>query len=251
MARRYDSKTTTFSPEGRLFQVEYALEAINNASSTLGILATDGVVLAADKMVTSKLLDQGKSKEKIYTIDEHILCAVAGLTADANILIARARMAAQQHRFMFGERQPLEQLIVNICDTKQGYTQFGGLRPFGVSFLFAGWDRHFGFQLYHTDPSGNYSGWKATAIGVNNQSATSILKQEWNESLTVEGALNLAAKVLTKSMDTTSPSADKLEFAIVSKDPVTQQVTHRVVPTDTVAKLMKKAAEEQAQQVSS
>ena len=79
---------------------------------------------------------------------------------------------AQQYRFKYGEPIPIEQLVVHLCDYKQSYTQFGGLRPFGVSFLFAGYDDHHGFQLYHTDPSGNYSGWKATAIGVNNQTAT-------------------------------------------------------------------------------
>eukprot|EP00919_Chromeraceae_sp_WS-2016_P007130 GHVR01016772.1.p1 GENE.GHVR01016772.1~~GHVR01016772.1.p1 ORF type:complete len:134 (-),score=20.70 GHVR01016772.1:751-1152(-) len=124
MARRYDSRTTTFSPEGRLYQVEYALEAINNASSTIGILATDGVILAAEKMVVSKLLDQGKSSEKLYKIDNHIVCAVAGLTADANILIQYARGEAQYYRYQYGEPIPVEILVVRISDTKQGLVLF-------------------------------------------------------------------------------------------------------------------------------
>lgn len=249
MARRYDSRTTTFSPEGRLYQVEYALEAINNASSTLGVVAKDGVVLAADKMVTSKLLDQGRAKEKIYKVDDHVMCAVAGLTADANILIAQARLIGQRYLYAYGEQQPIEQLVLQICDIKQSYTQFGGLRPFGVSFLFAGWDRHYGFQLYHTDPSGNYSGWKATAIGINNQSAQSILKQDWNEDLDVEGALLLAAKVLNKTMDTAMPSAEKLEIAIIKKDPENEsQLLQVVLSYEEITQLMKKAQEIQAQE---
>lgn len=119
MSRRYDSRTTTFSPEGRLYQVEYALEAINNASSTLGILATDGVVLAADKMVSSKLLDHGRAKEKLYKVENHVMCAVAGLTADANILINQARVNAQRFLYQYGEPQPIEQLVVQLCDVKQ------------------------------------------------------------------------------------------------------------------------------------
>lgn len=218
MARRYDSRTTTFSPEGRLYQVEYALEAINNASLTIGILAKDGVVLAADKMVISKLLDDTRSKEKLYSVDKHIICAVAGLTSDANILISFARLQAQRYLYAYGELQPVERLVVHICDTKQSYTQFGGLRPFGVSFLFAGYDKRHGFQLYHTDPSGNYSRWNATAIGVNNQSANTILKQDWHESMDVKEALDLAAKVLTKTMDACSPTAEKLEFAVITFD---------------------------------
>ncbi|OII72751.1 proteasome subunit Alpha type 4 [Cryptosporidium andersoni] len=218
MSRRYDSRTTTFSPDGRLYQVEYALEAINKAAPTIGILCKDGVILAADKAVVSKLLDPGKTLEKLYTIDNHIICAVAGLTADANILISQARIDAQRYQYTYGERQPVEQLVVQICDRKQSYTQFGGLRPFGVSFLFAGYDHYHGYQLYQSDPSGNYSGWMATAIGQNNQTATSMLKQEWKNDLSVDEGLLLIAKVLTKTMDTTSPSANKLEFSILKHD---------------------------------
>ena len=104
---------------------------------------------------------------------------------------------------------PIEQLIVNICDKKQGYTQFGGLRPFGVSFLWAGWDKNFGYQLYQSDPSGNYGGWKATAIGANNQAAQSILKQEYKNNMSLDDAVKLAIKVLNKSMDSTALTANK------------------------------------------
>lgn len=247
MARRYDSRTTTFSPEGRLYQVEYALEAINNASSTLGILAKDGVVIAADKAIVSKLLDQEREKEKVYKIDDHIICAVAGWTADANILLNHARIVAQRYLFSFDEPQPVEQLIIRICDTKQGYTQYGGLRPFGVSFLIAGWDKHFGFQLYYTDPAGNYAGWKATAVGQNNQSAQSILRQEWTSDMTLDDALALAAKVLVKTMDTSSPSGDRLEFATISLDPETGRPVHRMLKTEDIDRLIAAAIKEQQQ----
>ncbi|KAF8821130.1 putative proteasome subunit alpha type [Cardiosporidium cionae] len=246
MARRYDTRTTTFSPEGRLYQVEYALEAINKASSTIGIRTNEGIVLAADKMVTSKLLDQGNAKEKIYKIDDHILCAVAGLSADANILISHCRVVAQQYLYRYGELQPVLILVQHMCDTKQSYTQFGGLRPFGVSFLVAGYDKEAGFQLYNTDPSGNFSGWKATAIGVNNQSAQSILKQEWNEELNLDKALALAAKVLMKTMDTSSENADNLEFAVLTQDPSNpNQVKHVMLSDLEISQLMKVAREEQ------
>jgi len=141
MARRYDSRTTTFSPEGRLYQVEYAMEAISHAGICVGILAKDGIVLAVEKKITSKLLEN-ISSEKMYKVDDHLACAVAGITADANILINYARLAAQRYTLTYQEPIPVEQLIINICDRKQGYTQFGGLRPFGVSFLWAGWDKN-------------------------------------------------------------------------------------------------------------
>lgn len=216
MSRRYDNRTTTFSPEGRLYQVEYAMEAISHAGACVGILAKDGVVLAAEKKITSKLLEVSKTTEKMYRIDDHIVAAVAGITADANILINTARLAAQRYRFAYQEPIPVEQLVQSLCDTKQGYTQYGGLRPFGVAFLFAGWDKTFEFQLYHSDPSGNYGGWKATAIGANNQAATSILKQDYKEDIDVDGAIQLALKVLSKTMDSTSLTSEKLELGQIS-----------------------------------
>jgi len=194
------------------------MEAISHAGAAIGILGTDGVVLAAEKKVTSKLLEQdsGQTSEKMYLVDEHIACAVAGLRSDANILINNARLTAQRHLFKYDEPMPVEQLIQQICDLKQGYTQFGGMRPFGVSFLFAGYDKHFGYQLYQSDPSGNYGGWKATAIGANHSSAQSILKQDYKEDLNLDGALQLAIKVLSKTMDSTQLTPDKLEFATLS-----------------------------------
>jgi len=218
MARRYDSRTTIFSPQGRLYQVEYAMEAISQAGAAVGILASDGVVLAAEKRITTKLLDVRKSTEKMYKIDDHVACAVAGITADANILINYARLAAQRYFYTYQEPMPVEQLLRQVCDLKQGYTQFGGLRPFGVSFLFAGWDDNYGFQLYQSDPSGNYGGWKATAIGSNNAAANSLLKTDYKIGETkLKDALLLAVKVLSKTMDTTAPTPDKLEIATVTR----------------------------------
>jgi len=218
MSSRYDSRTTIFSPEGRLYQVEYAMEAITQAGAAVGILSKEGVVLGCEKRITSKLLDIRKATEKLYKIDDHLSCAVAGITADANILINYARLAAQRYFYTYQEPIPIEQLLQIVCDLKQGYTQFGGLRPFGVSFLFAGYDEHFGFQLYQSDPSGNYGGWKATAIGANNQSAQSILKTDYKiNEMSLKEAQILAVKVLSKTMDTTSPTPDKLEFATVTR----------------------------------
>merc|ERR1711935_736776 len=122
-------------------------------------------VLAAEKKISSKLLEPAKSSEKMYMIDDHVACAVAGITADANILINQARLHAQRYMFSYQEPQPVEQLVQRLCDEKQLYTQYGGLRPFGV------------FQLYASDPSGNYGGWKATSIGANSQAAQSLMKQ--------------------------------------------------------------------------
>ncbi|CAI0549589.1 unnamed protein product [Linum tenue] len=240
MSRRYDSRTTIFSPEGRLYQVEYAMEAIGNAGSAIGILAKDGVVLVGEKKVTSKLLQTSTSTEKMYKIDDHVACAVAGIMSDANILINTARLQAQRYTFNYQEPIPVEQLVQSLCDTKQGYTQFGGLRPFGVSFLFAGWDKNYGFQLYMSDPSGNYGGWKAAAIGANNQAAQSMLKQDYKDDITREDAVNLALKVLSKTMDSTSLTSDKLELAEVYLSP-SGSVKYQVCSPDSLSKLLVKS----------
>ncbi|KAB8346040.1 hypothetical protein FH972_023092 [Carpinus fangiana] len=203
-------QTTIFSPEGRLYQVEYALEAISHAGTALGILAKDGIVLAAERKVTSKLLEQDTSAEKLYILNDNMICAVAGMTADANILINYARQAAQRYLLTYNEEIPCEQLVRRLCDLKQGYTQHGGLRPFGVSFVYAGWDEQRRFQLYQSNPSGNYGGWKATSIGNNSQSAQSILKQDYKEDMTLEEAEGLAVKVLSKTMDSSKLSSEKV-----------------------------------------
>lgn len=159
--------------------------------------------------------------EKTYQLCPHASCNVAGLTADANILIDQARLRAGRYAYQYQEPIPVEQLVEYVCNYKQFYTQRGGLRPFGVAFLFAGYDEHYGFQLYQSDPSGNYSGWKATVIGANNQAGKSLLKSEYKtgeeaeESIPdVQEALKLAVKVLNKTMDgtTAAAAAEKMEL---------------------------------------
>lgn len=234
MARRYDRNVTTFSPEGRLHQVEYAVEAINNAATAVGILAKDGVVMAGEKQKLTKLLEAPKSSEKIYKIDDHIATVVAGLTADANILINEARIAAQRYLYQYGEPIPVEQLVERVCNHKQLYTQYGGQRPFGVKFLFAGYD-NLGYQLYLSDPSGNYSGWKATCMGQNANAGQSLLKNEYDEGMDTNQAVKLALKVLYKTME--SLSADNLDlFKLQRNDD--GSMSHFVFPKDTVATLL-------------
>ncbi len=137
-----------------------------------------------------------------------MICAVAGMTADANILINYARQAAQRYLLTYNEEIPCEQLVRRLCDLKQGYTQHGGLRPFGVSFIFAGWDAQWQFQLYQSNPSGNYGGWKATSVGANNASAQSLLKQDYKE-MDLKEACALAVKVLSKTMDSSTLDSSK------------------------------------------
>lgn len=162
----------------------------------------------------------------LFPLDiRNVVAGVAGITADANSLVNYARQAAQQHLFAYNEDIPAELLTQRLCDWKQSYTQYGGsclthsifavtnapsgLRPFGVSLLYAGYDVHYRFQLYHSDPSGNYSGWKATCIGANSGTAQSLLKQEYKDDLTMDDAIGLVLRVMSKTMDSTTLGSEK------------------------------------------
>lgn len=208
----YDRAITIFSPDGRLFQVEYAFEAVRKGMTTIGIRAVDGVVLAVEKRRGSKLME---STEKIKKIDDHVGLAFAGLFGDARILIDQARIYAQAHRLVYGERIPVELLVKRICNIKQAYTQHGGVRPFGVAFLFAGVDRK-GPQLIGTDPGGSYTMYKAHAIGSGADRALKILEERYSPEVDLEGALRLALHVLNEVMEG-GVSEDRVEVAVVDR----------------------------------
>ncbi|MEM4699491.1 MAG: archaeal proteasome endopeptidase complex subunit alpha, partial [Candidatus Nezhaarchaeales archaeon] len=163
----YDRAITVFSPDGRLFQVEYALEAVRRGWTTLGVKCVEGVVLAVEKKKILPLVDPS-SMEKIWKIDEHVGVAYAGLASDGRVLIDRARVEAQINRLIYDEPIDIEMLTRRISDLKQLYTQHAGVRPFGVSFLIAGVDKT-GPKLFMTEPSGAYAGYYATAIGAGSQ----------------------------------------------------------------------------------
>ncbi|MEM1508997.1 MAG: archaeal proteasome endopeptidase complex subunit alpha [Thermofilaceae archaeon] len=207
----YDRAVALFSPDGRLFQVEYAHEAVRKGSTTIGIKVTEGVVLAAEKRQPSRLAE---SAEKIKRVDEHIGLAFSGLFGDARVLIDDARVHAQIYRLTYGERIPVELLAKRICDIKQVYTQHGGVRPFGVSFLIAGVDRH-GPHLIMTDPGGSYMSYKAEAIGAGAQAAKDFLEQTHSDNADLEETVLLALKALDKAIEggVTPP---KVEMAVVT-----------------------------------
>lgn len=237
MARRYDSRTTIFSPEGRLYQVEYAMEAISHAGTCLGILANDGIILVAEKKNVNKLLDEGVYSEKIYKLNDNTICSLAGITADANVLTNELRLISQRYLIQYGETIPCEQLVSWLCDIKQAYTQYGGKRPFGVSVLYMGWDDHYGYQLYQSDPSGNYSGWKATCIGQNSGAAISILKTEYKEGeMTLKDVLPLGIKVLSKTLDTAKLQPERIEVATLQR--IDGKCVTRILPDAEVQALI-------------
>ncbi|MEM0372405.1 MAG: archaeal proteasome endopeptidase complex subunit alpha [archaeon] len=195
----YDRAITVFSPDGRLFQVEYARESVKIGATALGMIYKDGVLLSVDKNITSSLL-KGESIEKIFKIDDHIAAATSGLVADARRLIDTARMTAQEHRLTFNEPVDVSLLTREVCDLKQGYTQWGGVRPFGAALIITGVDDT-GKHLFETDPSGAFNELYATAIGSGSQDVKAFLEKEYRKDLGFDDAVQLSMKALTKVGD--------------------------------------------------
>ena len=177
-----------------------------------------GVVLAAERKEHSKLFVPTKESGKLFKIDNHILASVSGIVADANYLIDYSRVHCQRHLYSHHENIYVEELVKFLCNEKHHYTQFGSSRPFGVGIMYAGYDHVRGFQLYSSDPSGNFASWKAHATGKGCVNAISTLKEDYKPECSFNEALVLALKVLGKSMDATSPNPDMFEVGVMQKD---------------------------------
>lgn len=206
----YDRAITVFSPDGKLFQVQYAQEAVKRGYTALGVKSDAGVVLAAERRATSDLVEEG-SVEKIFKIDGHIGAAASGLIADARVLIDRARVEAQVNRIRYDELISVESLAKNIGDTKQMYTQHGGVRPFGTRFLIGGVGEK-GPHLFETDPSGVVAAYKAHAIGGGAEEALEVLEDKYDEEMNLEEIGHLALEALGTVMEG-EPKPDKVEMA--------------------------------------
>ena len=194
----YDRAITVFSPEGRLFQVEYAMNLVDRGATILGIKCREGVILGAEETVEP--LEEAETSWKIFKIDQHIGAAIVGLSSDARILIDQARIYAQSNRLTYDEPIDVEVVTKRICDIKQLYTQHAGVRPFGVALIFGGVDKT-GPRLFGTHPSGTYRSYKATAQGAGRETVIKILKEEYREDLSLDDAIKLGIKCLTKALE--------------------------------------------------
>jgi len=190
----YDRAITVFSPDGRLYQVEYAREAVKRGTTAVGIKCTDGVVLIVDKRVATRLLEPS-SIEKIFKIDEHIGVASSGLVGDARALVDRARIECQINRVSYNEAIDVETLAKKLCDHMQTYTMFGGARPYGTALLIAGTSDGT-TRLFETDPSGTLLEYKATGIGTGRPAVMKVFEEEYNPDAGCKDAILLGLKAL-------------------------------------------------------
>ena len=219
----YDRASTIFSPDGRLFQVEYAREAVKRGTTTVGLKYTDGVVLIVDKRINSSLIEPD-SIEKIFQINDHIGCATSGLVADARALVERTRLDAQINEITYDEKIPIKTLVKQICDFKQAYTQYGGARPFGTTLLIAGVDAE-GPQLFATDPSGAFMEYKANSEGEGRNDAMAYFEEKYKENMTLEEAIDMGIKAISKgSKGKLNP--DAIEIAVIDAKNNFRRLSH-------------------------
>ncbi len=201
----YDRAITVFSPDGRLFQVEYAREAVRRGTTAVGVTAVDGVAVLVDKRITSRLMEP-ESIEKIFQIDSHLGAATSGLVADARVLIDRARVEAQINRMVYDESIGVEVLAKRICDFKQTYTQYGGVRPFGTALLIIGVDDN-GVGLFETDPSGALLEYKATSIGAGRSTVMEVFEEKYRDDMNLDEAMLMGLEALCKASEDTFDAA--------------------------------------------
>jgi proteasome alpha subunit len=210
----YDRAITVFSPDGRLFQVEYAMELVNRGATILAISCSGGVVIGAEETVDP--LEESQYSWKIFKIDDHVGAAIVGLSSDARILIDQARVHAQSNKLTYDEPIDTEVVTKRICDIKQLYTQHAGVRPFGVSMIFAGVDKT-GNRVFGTHPSGTYRGYKARTEGAGRETVFNILKEEYKEEMNLKDATKLVIKCLVKALEARQ-LPPRIKVAIISTD---------------------------------
>jgi proteasome alpha subunit len=209
----YDRAIVTFSPDGRLFQVEYAREAVKRGSTCLGVVYDKGVILTAFRP-TSPLSIPTVGSDKIHKLDNHLGASLSGFLADGRILVDSSRVKAQIYRLTYGEQINVMGAVREISDKMQLFTQYGGVRPYGVALLVGGVDEN-GPQLFEIDPSSAFYAWKAQSIGKGATEALKILQKEWKEGLSEQDAIRLALRALRAGEKGIKPS--QVELAIISK----------------------------------
>lgn len=214
MSDAYSFSLTTFNPSGSLGQIEHALAAVADQPSAVGIKAKNGVVIATEKRAVSSLVDE-KTLEKIQVLAPNCGMVYAGMPADYRVLVRRGRKAAQEYYTFYREPTPVSQHVRELAAIMQEFTQSGGVRPFGVSLLMAGYDDS-GPQLFQVDPSGTYFGWKATSIGKNSASLKSFLERRYTGEEDIEDAIHTVLLTLKETFEG-ELTPDTIEIGVIKE----------------------------------
>lgn len=199
MAQAYDRSITVFSPEGHLYQVDYASKIIEKGSPAVAVTYKEGIILIADKKIFSPLV-LPESVEKVFKIDKHAWVACSGLIGDGRRLVDYARQIAQENKIYYDDPIELDTLVKKIGNVVQYFTQYGGARPFGVSLIVSGIDT-LGKHIYEIEPSGATTAYKALSIGQNKQKIMGFLEKNFKENLSFEDALKIAFKAMSLNLE--------------------------------------------------
>ncbi|MFL6372951.1 MAG: archaeal proteasome endopeptidase complex subunit alpha [Nitrososphaera sp.] len=226
-AAGYDRAITVFSPDGRLYQVEYAIETVRRGTLAIGVKSTDGVILAVEEK--ARKLQISNVTQKIFQVDDHIGVAAAGYIPDARTQVDHARFFAQSNRLIYDEPVDVEGVAKNLADMAQQFTQYAGVRPFGVALILAGVDKN-GSALYLTDPSGTYIGYDAVAIGAGSDQVTEFLEKSFRSEMGLEEAAALAIESI---------------YLVSEEKTGTRHLKMAII--DSKAKTMRKAEDEEIQ----
>lgn len=185
----YDRAITVFSPDGRLYQVEYAIETVRRGTIAVGIKCKDGIIIAVEEK--PRKLQISETAQKIFQIDDHVGVAAAGYIPDARSQVDNARFFSQSNKLIYDESVDVETIAKHLADQCQQFTQYAGVRPFGVALILGGVDSG-GSQLYLTDPSGTYISYDAVAIGSGSDQVTDFLEKNYKADISLEDAAILA-----------------------------------------------------------
>lgn len=212
----YDLSASQFSPDGRIFQIEYAQKAVDNAGTVVALKGKDGVVFAVEKLVTSKLHEKGSSR-RIFSIDRHIGCAVAGLHPDCKTIVNIGRDEAKTYKEEKGQRIPIKYLKAKVAMYLHAYTLYSALRPFGACILLGAWDPVDGASLYCLDPSGSSHGYFGCAIGKAKQAAKTEIEKIKFRDMSCRDLIKEAAKVIYVVHDEIKDKAFELELSWIAE----------------------------------
>ncbi|CAH1792259.1 unnamed protein product [Owenia fusiformis] len=233
----YDLSASQFSPDGRVFQVEYAMKAVENSGTAVGIRGKDGIVFAVEKLVTSKLYEPGSNK-RIFHIDRHVGMAVAGLLADAKALVEVARDEASNYRSQFGNPIPIKHLADRLSNYIHAHTLYSMVRPFGVSVLLSCYEPTDGPQMYVIDPSGTSHGYWGCAIGKAKQNGKTEIEKIKMKDMTCRELIKEAAKIIYVVHDEVKDKNFELELSWVGE---VSNGKHELVPKEVFAEAEKYA----------
>ena len=213
-SRGYDMTPTMYSPDGRIYQVEYAIETVKRGSLALGMKCKEGIIIAVEEK--PRTLQANDITQKIFKIDSHIGVAAAGYIPDARIQIENARMFSQGSRLTYDEYVDVEVISKHLADQCHQYTQYSGVRPYGVALIIAGIDQN-GNSIYVTDPSGTYIQYKAVAIGSGADDVTDFLEKNYTDEMTLEDISTLAVAAINLKSEVTDGSVSHIKMSFMTK----------------------------------